>query len=247
MDVVYRYRAAGAGEELKFSLRSLQNIPHDNVWIVGDIPYWLSNARTIKVPQNGKSKWDNSRQNVIEACKHPDVSDQFILMDDDFYITQPIDEIPVWHRGSFDEAISIHRKRYPHSKYLAGMIETNEILKITKLEQPIYAYNLHIPMVIDKAKLLECLSKLEDIRPKSVPQCFHLRSWYGNCNAIGGVRMSDVKISSPRDKIPEGPFISTSNSSATGEVRNFLKRTFPRASPYEGRRRLNGTNNRRRP
>ncbi len=246
MDVVYRYKASGGGEELRISLRSLQNVPHDNVWIVGDIPHWFNNGGTIHVPQRHGNKWNNSRVNVLEACKNPEISDQFILMDDDFFILEPIEEIPVWHRGSIESVIQKYRKKYPNSKYFAGLIETHEMLKTLDISQPLYAYNLHIPMVVDKEKMLESVKRLDGMKPKTVPQCFHLRSWYGNYNELGGVKMEDVKIRDYHSPMPDGPFLSTQNSAFTGHTKRLLKQKFPAASIYE-RRGTNAANNRRRP
>lgn len=213
MDIVYPYKLSGTGEELRYSLRSLKNLPHDEVWIVGDKPPWVQNVNYIRVPQNGPSKWANSRKNILTACEHPDISDDFILFNDDFFVMEEIQYVPTLHRGLITEVVDNFKRRNVNSKYVAGLVETAEMLRWAGVPDPMYAYNLHIPMVINKAKMLECFDYLKALSLPHVPYCFHLRSYYGNFWQIGGTQAKDVKIRNNRSPVPPGPFLSTNNSS----------------------------------
>lgn len=235
MDIVYPYRLFDNGKELRYSLRSLKNIPHDKVWIVGEKPDWIRNVNYIPLPQR-RNKWANARSNIIAACENPDVSDDFYLFNDDFYVMQEMDEIPYYHRGSIDDAIKQYRTRGLNSNYVAGLIETAAILKYAEIPEPHYAYNLHLPMKINKHQLLECIDYIRKVKPRTVPQCFHLRSWYGNFWQVGGTKMRDVKMSRTTSKFPsDRRFLSTSNSNfnARGPAYKTVTKAFPEASVYE--------------
>lgn len=240
MDVVYRYRRPHNTDEIRYSLRSLTNISHDNVWIVGESPGgWVKDVNQIAVSQNGANKWINSRINLRVACENSDVSDDFILMDDDFYIMQPLDEIPILHRGPVSEAIQWYKNKRVKSRYVAGLIETVEILRYFGLSESfdLNAYNLHIPMIINKKKMLECLDSTEKLMPKTVPACLHIRTFYGNYWQIGGEKAEDVKVRRGNSPIPKGPFISTSDGAFnwTGKlgVKPYLQKAFSAPGPYE--------------
>lgn len=233
MDVVYRYRSTGGGDELRYSLRSLKNIPHNTVWIVGQQEPWLTNVKLLRNHPVTQNKWENSRKNLLVACQNQRVSDDFILMDDDFYITHPMESIPVWHRGTLNETLGDYANR-AGSTYLRGLRETAELLKWAGVTDDILVYNLHIPMVINKAKMLECMDYLKGMKIR-MPQCFHIRTWYGNFWQLGGERASDNKVLKTQDSVKPGPFLSSTNAAfnSSSRVRKYLQALLPQPSRYE--------------
>ncbi len=237
MDVVYKYGGVRPGDlELRYSLRSLQNVPHDNVWIVGEPPSWTT-AYTIEVTQNKGSKWANAVENIRVACTNPDVSADFIMMDDDFFILHPIEEIPVWHRGSLQDEIKRLKSRAGMGNYGFGLVETAELLRWAQVPEPMYAYNLHVPTVLNKERVLECFDFVKSLRPHKMPQCFLFRTFYGNYWQTGGEQHADCKIYGDQAKPPSGPFLSTVDSifapRRNSRVRQHIDKLFPRPSPYE--------------
>lgn len=49
MDILYLCRP-GENLELRYSLRSLRNVPHGRVWIFGDCPDWVTNVNLVHQP-----------------------------------------------------------------------------------------------------------------------------------------------------------------------------------------------------
>ena len=102
-DIVYVYKQSGdGGQELKHSLRSLCNITHGKIFVVGDREDWFSD-HIIHIPAEYSSpasmvdtsfKW-------LQACNDPRVSDDFYAFNDDFFITEPT-TIPVLHANETD-------------------------------------------------------------------------------------------------------------------------------------------------
>ena len=89
MDVVYIFKedAENNSEDLRYSLRSLRNLPHNKVFIAGDKPAWATNIRHIPVAQT-KTKGENWSMNLSATVKSLEVSDNFLMMNDVSVITR---------------------------------------------------------------------------------------------------------------------------------------------------------------
>lgn len=232
MDIVYRYRATKHGHELRLSLRSLRNLPHDRVWVFGEGHPWFSDRiEHVSVPQDRGTKWANSLANIREAVNHPEVSEDFIMMDDDFFVLRPV-EIRHWHRGTIEEYFG---GREPRGNYNKGLAVTAELMQQYGFEGPYYAYNLHLPMIVNKTLMREALALADDIPAFKRPVCFHLRSWYGNYAKLGGEKIKDVKVSDFHRKLDDRDFVSTTDRAFVGMTPIFLqlRALFPDPSPYE--------------
>ena len=221
-DVVYVCRE-GQNEELRFSLRSLVNLPHGDVWIFGGHPAWVQGLRSVRVPQNA-DKQQNVISNVIAACLNSRVSDPFILMNDDFYVMRPIESVPVMHRGTIASVLDDYRDRHPSSRYTSRIERTRKHLINLGYPAPL-SYELHAPMVFHKKPLLELLMTF-------TPGEYQWRTLYGNTQAIGGDHVDDVKVWRSGQTVAEGPFLSSSDG-AFAVVRPLLDQQFPDPSPYE--------------
>src|SRR5690606_14471818 len=104
MDAVYLCRQ-GDTEELRMSLRSLENYRNlDQVWIFGGCPEWVTNVNHVATPQDG-NKHRNTNWAMRAACQHPDVSNPFVYMNDDFYLMEPMNHIPTLNRGRVRDVI----------------------------------------------------------------------------------------------------------------------------------------------
>lgn len=222
MDVVYRLRPNGH-EPLRLSLRSLTNLAHDRVWIVGPKrPTWLSDRAEYVRTVEKAGKWENLTSAVRVACEVRDISPRFVLVDDDTFVLEPVAEVPMLHQGPIRDSWG----RSTHMTYRRGMHRADELLRELGVDEPL-SYELHVPMVIDRRGMLEVLE--HEIPPGQV------RSMYGNLAAVGGRQASDVKVYGHSAGIPAGPFVSTapgsfSRSSKAGRA---LRALFPKPSPYE--------------
>ena len=109
MDIVFVVRPGESNEVLRYSLRSLVNLPHRQVYISGYCPSWVKNVIYIATDQEGNDDLDNSNHNLICAAIREDLSDNFILMNDDFFIMAPADVVPPMHQGSLDGTIERYK------------------------------------------------------------------------------------------------------------------------------------------
>lgn len=227
-DVVYPIKCKGDELELRYSLRSLKNIPHGKVYIVGEIPFWAKNVVHVEVKQRQAfTRFQNAAQNILAACKIPELTTNFILMNDDFYIVRPLKKIPTMHRGTIQEVLD-NEYSCRTSQYIRILRRTNELL--LSLKQPNQCYELHVPMIINKGRYIE-LERVVGQR-HNIPYGA-TRSLYGNMNNIGGIKTKDVKVYRPEAEIPDSPFISSGPATMTGMFLEYLKGTFPEKSEYE--------------
>ena len=184
MDIVYICRD-GDNEELRYSIRSaVANLPHDNVWVVGGKPDWYT-GNHIKVVQNN-TKYENARNNMRAIVDSEEISDNFILMNDDFFIIKPVKRFNTYHAGNINNKIEQLKARYGRSSYLDLLRNTVKFLRQHGIST-VLDYALHIPFKMNKEKLRPILD--------------HKLSWriaYGNLNNVGG-RAVNVKKGSTKD------------------------------------------------
>jgi len=205
MDVVYVYKSRGDSRELRYSLRSLKNVKHDRVFIVGDREDWFKDI--VHIPhKTNQTPFIDVLCKVEKACLS-DVSDDFIMMNDDFYITEPTEIEPLYRE--IPKPVSYHKR---------SVVKTLDYLNMKDAKN----YELHAPMVFNKHKLKSIVRR---VRPHMLPIPIFYRTVYGNVYNIGGEFYEDKK--SYRGEIPKGKFISTSR------YFHWLDEMFPDKSNYE--------------
>lgn len=221
MDLVYPLRRKREHEELRYSLRSMEaNLPHDQVWIVGrELPKWAQNLHLVTVPDRG-TKWQNIPSAIAAACQ---VSERFVLANDDFFVMAPIGEMPVYHRGTVDEASR------QTGTYNRGLVETAKLLRDLGVEGELLNYELHAPMPVIGEDMVAALRRARGFRGR----CLQARTLYGNLHRVGGEHLADMKVHGSHQA--EGPFLSTTDSSFVGyPVGERIREAFPEPSRYEG-------------
>ena len=232
MDVVYIVGVQNSHEELRYSLRSLANLEHGRVWIAGHLPAWVRNVGHIATLQTG-TVWQNSTNNLLAACSHPEVSDRFIFMNDDYFILQPT-EIGVFHRGPIIDRYPRCGQTVKGQRKYDGMEGTYNLCREAGVETPL-DYELHVPLPVVKQGMAEAVSHAR--RADLNVDRLRKRSLYGNLNAIGGNRIKDVTSRDRGSTWEDGQlFVSTSNVSfADWPVGDRLRELFPEPSIYEKR------------
>jgi hypothetical protein len=228
VDVLYPVRKGDWNDELRYSLRSLQNIKHDRVFLVGYKPSWAVNVITFPREQK-ESKYLNANKNLIWAADHAELSDPFLLLNDDFYIMQRVrGRMPMLHMGPVEKVIDRYRKLHHTGVYWRGMKDTFQLCRSLGMIHPL-SYELHVPMILYKGPLQEAWDK-----GNHLPVC-HIRTLYGNVAGVGGTATEDCKVySAPAKGFEQWPFLSsTDNLHANSPIRKLLEERFPDRSPYE--------------
>lgn len=218
MDIVYI--VGSDSEHLRYSLRSLKNIEHDRVWIVGYQPPWTRGVFRIPVTQS-LGKFANIRNNYIAACLNEDVSEEFVLFNDDYYVLRKINSMPTLHSGKLSDVAAQLSSR--SDGYARRILKTSALLGPEAL-----AYDsIHVPMVFNKSELNSMM--------EGIPHDCLIRSWYGNKMKVGGEQRNDAKrrISTPREHVDDDFFSTSSISFDKYWPGEFIKSRFPDISQYE--------------
>lgn len=241
MDIVYLIKVdpENDSEELRYSLRSLKNIPHQKVVIVGEKPEWVTNVDFIPVSQT-KTKHQNWSMNLSAAVRSDRISDDFIMMNDDFFFMKKIQRMPHLNMGGMKQVIDSYNKRYPMgSEYIDKMTKLYTMLIESGHEKPM-SYELHVPTVLNKQNVLD-MYQAANGQPM-----YQFRSYYGNHFNVAGETIRDVKVfvdpshndpqynQDPEQYLAAQTFLSTTGGSfKRGVPGDFIRKMFPDTSPYE--------------
>lgn len=225
-DIVYILRDDITTEELKYSLRSVEkNFPHRLVWFVGGQPKGLKPDVRLPHTQTGETKWAKIKSSMWKVTGDDDLSDDFFLFNDDFFIMKPV-------KGKFVNFVDgtimrrveeLHHDCYGLNAYARTLYKANEELKT--LGCPTMNYDVHLPMLLNKKLVRESINKC------SSPQ---MRSVYGNVNNVPYKVMSDVKVYDKESVPTESVYLSTNDDTfKNGKVGEYIRSSFPDPSRFE--------------
>lgn len=216
MDILY-YIGDGSmrgNDELRYSLRSID--AHckdvDRVFIVGNKPAFLKDVEYIWV-DDIKGKWWKNAFRKTKAAIEAGISENFLLMNDDFYMLKDFEcsTYPVYHKGDIPSE--------PANDYQKVIVNTRKVLE--REGKPFKHYGVHCPIVINGKKYLE-LEKYFD-EPVSA------RCLYGNL-FCKGLKTADNKSTTLKDAKQK---CFSSNNWMADNVFNELKKLFPNPSRWE--------------
>lgn len=230
-DVVYITRPSrNDSADLRYSLRTLKHVPHGRVWISGHLPKWVTNVGRLPGSNSLPTKQLNQVENIRRAVDS-DVADEFVYMNDDFFILHPVSEIPAMHKGPIDPKLhKVGLDGKTAGQYALGLAETVRLLAGWGFRD-LLNYELHMPLTMSKPVLAEALERQRETA--DVPG-LQFRTLYGNYHRIGGVQVADVKRSRLTDLIDGEVFVSTSDAAfQAGEIGRQLRARFSQPSPYE--------------
>lgn len=197
------------GQELRTSLRSLQNITNwsGKLFVVGDSEKWFKNISYIKANRiHGKPYKDQIQKIKLALSYMPEV---FIISQDDIYICTPT-TVGVYYLGELTNDVSSFHKRTKKN--------TKELLEYMGL--PTLDYECHTPILVEKDKLLETLYFILDSG-----QNIQWRSVYGN--------MWNVKAELFEDKKTKTSHLKRGNIISTNFYTNELVELFPEPCIFE--------------
>lgn len=233
-DIVY---ALGKGSrwqdsELKYSLRSVERYAHNygNVYIIGDIPNWVQCVNHISFKEKSY-KEKNILDKMLIACNDRFITNPFLFINDDHFFVETTDvsKYPNYTDGYLQNAIDNRERK---DEYQAMMIATLNELKRCGLPQ--LNYDIHCPMLIDKVKFPEIMSK----HNFDIPNHLLIKSLYGNTIDKPAFK-GDVHFYKPFNYIQienvvyNNPMFSVSDGGLNADMKLFLSRIFQDKSKFE--------------
>ena len=224
-DIVYILKDNPPTESLRYSLRSLVNFPHRDVWFVCGVPDGIKPDHQIRHEQKGASNWQKSTSSVYRACLEKGISENFWLFNDDFFVMQPIEGMkPIYNGTLYRRIKELETKNMGKTLYSRELEKVYNLL--TEKGCKTYNYAVHMPMLINKKKALKLITQY--------PYMASFRSMYGNICKVGGVNRPDCKVLSHTDVPKDSMFLSTTDSSFdNGAVGEYIRSVFTEKSRFE--------------
>lgn len=215
--------------EIRFSLRSVEKyLPHARIFVIGECPKFLRNVVHIPALDAYDNKLTNAIFKIRSACREIDLSEQFVLMNDDFFFLRHTPRIESFILGKTRTAIANHSTKAGY--YFSAMRKTQDLLNAAGHTDP-DDYEVHYPMMIEKQKFLEITDAIEWEQDG-----YLFRSLYGNTYEIGGKRRKDTKLHNIEDldDLAAGDLLSTADRVVLRpEFQHFIYNHFPNPSRYE--------------
>lgn len=230
-DVVYFVKDKSANEELRYSLRSVEkNFPHKKVWFFGGCPKGFKPDVYIPVDQNKGSKYLNVKNSLWVALNDPNLTDDFYLFNDDFFVMSKVSYVIPAVNGSLAYLIQRLNSKYNENykaAYRSKLKNTVQALK--KMKKDCLNYELHIPMLINKEKGRRIFNAFDNT--------VAFRSAYGNYYEIAKAVHPDVKVieyDKTYDPDIHNVYLSTSDYTwSNGLIGEYIRSQFPEPSRFE--------------
>jgi len=233
-DVVYFVKEEKINEELRYSLRSVEeNWPYNRVVFYGGCPDGLKPDLHVKCVQTEYNKFERVHAMLRQACLNDELTENFWLFNDDFFILERKDEktLKPMYNKTLEERIAKIEGRHgniptEYTKMLRHLVKT-----LKEAGKPTLDYAVHKPMLINRKKMLAVLDKFPN-EPMS-------RALYGNYYEIGGESNHDMKIqkafwSGTAKAMREWDYVSTSDESFShGDIGRYLRDRFSTKSRFE--------------
>jgi hypothetical protein len=226
-------------KELRYTLRAIEeNLKgFRNIIIVGQCPDWLQNVIHIPADDPLQSNADgNITLKTLKVCEREDVTDDFLFMNDDHVITQPIniEDIPDYYKQPFED----YQKEYWNpSLHRTRVYRTWQALK--NGGHSTINFELHVPNFINKKKYLEILPRFPF--DEGIGLC--PKSLYGN---LATVKKNRIKAKDPtifvkkdkeqiRDLFEKGkiPHVAYNDTGLNTALKYYLYKAFPKKSSFE--------------
>lgn len=181
--------------EIVYSLKSVARYVRNyrRIYIVGELPRRAVDVEFSHIAADDVSgdKSANARNKVLRFCRQDTATNDFILMNDDFYFCREVDADAITPTASGTLEMHIAQREGQASRYYEALKQTERSLKL--LEKPTRDFETHVPMPMNRAKFVEMVQAV-DWKPSPCPL---FRSMYGNWHGIEAERLMDLKINEP--------------------------------------------------
>jgi len=233
MDILYILGTGSVWQdnEIRFSLRSAEKniLDLERVFVVGENPDFLQNIEHIPCPDSYGIKWRNAYTKLLTACKNPNLSEDFLLLNDDFFVLKPIkaSDYPFYFSAIFSKNNSFVKARFLTTPQQTAT-------QLPRRIKDVRNFAVHRPVRLNKTKYLAM--------PRFDLQMtgFSPRSYYCNYYDVPGVQCADINLS-PRLSAAQFEKISAertdmsifSDTARSPIFRQWIFDKFPEPSRFE--------------
>ena len=238
IDVVYILKSSpskNGDNEIRYSLRSLEKFCPDvaRVFITGGIPSFVDRDKIIHTAADdigvpAVNHWWKVRQTIEKT----DISNDFILMNDDFFFVKQteLSKYPLYFRG---ELI----KELDQNSIYKQMLYNTRLCVLNNGGYSFLDFSVHCPIRYNRKQFLKLNTIFEEV--KTEKPAFSVRSVYGNLFALDEDRIyrKDIKIRRSTEKVEdvagEADCFSVSDDVFECDTLRWLKENLPKKSKWE--------------
>jgi len=217
MDIVYlNTKTKWDCKEIKFSIRSAEKfLTFDNLFIFGYLPDFI-NQKAIHIPFDDRGdKYDNVDKKMLLILKDERISEDFILMNDDFILLREYKTIPYYYKGDLKQAVEKAGGRYKR-----------RLENTLKLFPDGKDFEVHFPIIFNKTKLSNLFKKYG--------QEIEKRSAYCNEYNVRKTQHKDHKVWEYSQLDKDAPFVSlTDEIQEMYFLQDFISERLPNPSSFE--------------
>jgi hypothetical protein len=227
-------------EEFRYSLRSFTANPpveYRSVWVVGDVPDWLSDDAR-KLPLAPKPiKYENQRASLTAYVNHPDAAPTFLLLNDDFFAKRLVAELPIYHRGHHSSWSAPHKQAvkrehgHPRDCWQCCVVDTADWVAEQAGVDP-WIYENHTPLIFSTARMRDALNAYPAGRRLAIAQLYPLAGAGGEGVHGGNAKCKNPDSFAHKLALPM-PYLSCSPESWRGPVGAWARQQWPDASKWE--------------
>lgn len=252
MDLVYFYRHVHpheqprATDELRYSLRTM--VAHyrqlGQVHVFGGRAPWFSGHVHHYPVRQTYAKHENTWRiwtQIASAARNGYLPDRFLIMNDDYFLTRDLDEVPVYASGTLTSWIAARAQ----SRLIVETIERTQRM-IADLGGPArddqLGYELHVPLVVHGPTLAEIWPRVDAWTHHGSPsRRVAKRSTYANLARCTDVELmpTDCKVIKSGDPMPDGPWLSTSDEAFmmrnVHQVGQLIRNNYTSPTRFESR------------
>lgn len=230
--------------ELRFSLRSVfKNLTgFRNIYVIGENPGFLKENPKHKIifishpdelgPQNADG---NIIRKVIRACNEPDLSNEFLKMNDDYIIAKPTHAPDIYPMFKYDLAPKPD-SYFANNAWRQRLKKTREHL--TNAGLPTLHFDYHAPIIFDKNDFPAIVNQFDYASDIGLV----MRSLYGNVKLTNAKQLTNEKrVIFTHQTLPQitqsfgttRHFIAFNDDGLNDELKYFLAMEYPNPSPWE--------------
>lgn len=165
LDIVYPVGPGDKNDDLRYSLRAVEKFAsgaYRQIVIVGHAPSWIKGVEVIKVPQN-RDKWLNARTNIETACRCEKITNDFVLFNDDFILTEPVinwQNITNCYLGTLREQEAKYANLENAGEWKRGFEFNRRLLQQLGIMEPLN-FEVHGPIIFNREKRLYLFEREE--------------------------------------------------------------------------------------
>lgn len=227
MDIVYLVKEGAYNPELIYSVRSVcKNLPYNRIWFIGGCPRGIFPDMSHGFRKISNIKTKNTSKMYELICTIDEITDDFMLFNDDFFIMEQMKEMPAQYWGTLSDKVKLMHKIYGSTRWARLLNEAS--FELLSKGYNNYNFELHVPMVFNKQKLADAIKMFPDVPCK--------RSLYGNVYGLyeNGLERPDGKVHDLNIDIFNMDIISTDDDSfKKGVIGKRIRQEFPDPSKYE--------------